>query len=60
MQGCINPLTHARNYTYLQQFDAHLETQRSRLQVELSRRLEEFNGDVAGFGSRCVCRFQYM
>ncbi len=36
----------------LQQFDAHLESQRGRLQEQLARRLEQFAGDVTGFGSR--------
>lgn len=36
------------------QFDAHLESQRGRLQAELAVRLDHFRGDVAGFASRCA------
>ena len=38
----------------LQVYDTHLESQRQGLQQQLAKRIDDFSGTVAGFGSRCV------
>jgi hypothetical protein len=36
----------------LQVYDAHLEGQRQGLQQQLAKRIDDFSGTIAGFGSR--------
>lgn len=36
----------------LQVYDAHLEAQRQGLQQKLAKRIEDFSGTIAGFGSQ--------